>query len=217
MVAGPATEAASPGRDPGLLKLGLRFRIGAAGTSLGLAMSELVDQTVPLSELWGREALVAAERIGSATTPVAAVETLVRTAGERLAAVDSLDAQVAAAVATCASPHLSVAALARSVAITERQLLRRFRLAVGYGPQTLGRVLRFQRFLAAARRPDQTRSSLASLAADAGYVDQAHLTRECRRLADTTPAALLAGEVSAVAEKSDPYKTAPRQPVTLAT
>ena len=58
------------------------------------------------------------------------------------------------------------------------------------GPRTLRRVLRFQRFLAAARTAEP--GSLARLAADAGYADQAHLARDCRRLAGLTPSALLA-------------------------
>jgi AraC-like DNA-binding protein len=61
--------------------------------------------------------------------------------------------------------------------------------ALGYGPKTLERILRFQRFRAlAARRPYL---GLAELAAVAGYADQSHLTRECRRLAGGTPTSLL--------------------------
>ena len=40
----------------------------------------------------------------------------------------------------------------RALGVSERQLRRRFADAVGYGPKTLARVLRFQRFLALARR-----------------------------------------------------------------
>jgi AraC-like DNA-binding protein len=51
-------------------------------------------------------------------------------------------------------------------------------------------VLRFQRllsFAASGRRSE----SLAALAVDAGYADQAHMTREVRRFADHVPSALL--------------------------
>lgn len=56
------------------------------------------------------------------------------------------------------------------------------------------RVLRFRRFLtsvedAAAGRRDAT---LASLAWDLGYADQAHLARECRELSGLTPHELAA-------------------------
>jgi AraC-like DNA-binding protein len=52
-------------------------------------------------------------------------------------------------------------------------------------------VLRFRRFVswADAGAPDD---GLASAAARLGYADQAHLTRECARLAGLTPTALLA-------------------------
>jgi AraC-like DNA-binding protein len=51
-------------------------------------------------------------------------------------------------------------------------------------------VLRFRRFLARADRAGAD-ADLAWLAADAGYADQAHLTRECVRLAGLPPAALV--------------------------
>jgi transcriptional regulator GlxA family with amidase domain len=84
--------------------------------------------------------------------------------------------------------------LAGELALSERTLRRRFDAAFGYGPKTLDRILRFQRFLKLLR--GARNGSTAGLAMEAGYADQAHLGRESRRLADTTPhriAALLAG------------------------
>ena len=52
----------------------------------------------------------------------------------------------------------------------------------------LTRVLRFRRFLARAEAAGT--ADLAGLAAEAGYADQAHLTRESSRLAGLPPAAL---------------------------
>ena len=48
----------------------------------------------------------------------------------------------------------------------------------------LQRVLRLRRFLA------RTDVDLAAAAAEAGYSDQPHLTRECRQLTGLTPAQL---------------------------
>jgi AraC-like DNA-binding protein len=81
--------------------------------------------------------------------------------------------------------------VAEDVGLSVRQLRRRCHAAAGYGPKTLQRVLRFQRFVrmldaAAPGRPP----GLASAAARAGYADQAHLTRECAALSGLTPAAL---------------------------
>jgi AraC-like DNA-binding protein len=77
-----------------------------------------------------------------------------------------------------------VAAVAERVFLSERQLRRRFTEEVGYGPKTLQRILRFQRAVAELR---SDRAELAGAAATAGYADQAHLSRESRRLAGLSP------------------------------
>ena len=83
-----------------------------------------------------------------------------------------------------------VAALAARAGLSERQLHRRCLAAFGYGAKTLDRVLRLQRFLALGRASPT--ASLAQLAAEAGYADQAHLGHDCRGLAGATPTELLA-------------------------
>jgi AraC-like DNA-binding protein len=72
--------------------------------------------------------------------------------------------------------------------MSERTLRRRFEAAFGYGPKTLDRILRFQRFLT-SRHGLEARTT-AHRAAAAGYADQSHLVRECRRLALCTPGQL---------------------------
>jgi AraC-like DNA-binding protein len=52
----------------------------------------------------------------------------------------------------------------------------------------LDRVLRFRRALDLGR--STAASSLGMLAFAAGYADQAHFSRECRRLAGQTPSEL---------------------------
>jgi len=71
---------------------------------------------------------------------------------------------------------------------------------VGVSPKVLQRTLRFQGFLALAQagatasgRPGAY--GMAGLAVDAGYADQAHLSRECLRLTGLTPRQLLGGSI----------------------
>ena len=71
--------------------------------------------------------------------------------------------------------------LADELGFSERQLRRRFDDAVGYGPKTLQRILRLGQFLAASG------TDIVAAAIDAGYADQAHLTRECRVLTGLAP------------------------------
>jgi len=179
VIAGPATVASLPNVPAGVPVFGVRFRIGVAGTGLGAPAAEFADLSVDAEDVLGRGAT---ERVAEGGLP--ALLDLVR---ERLAPVDPI---ARAAALAMARPDTRVADLGREVGLSERQLRRRFLDAVGYGPKTLGRVLRFQHFLELVRRSDTL--DLARLALDAGYADQAHLTREARRLSGRTPAELVA-------------------------
>jgi AraC-like DNA-binding protein len=182
VVAGPATGPAFATVPANTAAMGVRFRVGAAGAALGIPAVEVLDATVPLDAIWGAEMT---ERVGDDPR----VETLAQLVRAR--AMGQPDALVRAA-ATGADPNLGA-----------RQLRRRFADAVGYGPKTLQRILRFQRFLALA----QTGTDLARLAIEAGYADQAHLTRECSRLAGLPPAALLAAGAGPAGDTSASFKT----------
>jgi hypothetical protein len=62
---------------------------------------------------------------------------------------------------------------------------------VGFAPKAVHRILRFQRFLALAHARGLGEADVAELAADAGYADQPHLSRESLRLSGKPPRALL--------------------------
>jgi AraC-like DNA-binding protein len=208
VVAGPATAPAVSDVPAGAAVMGVRFRVGAAGAALGIPAHELLDATVPLEDVWGLEGAWIAERIDSATTPALQLTVLANEVRARLP--DALDPIVRAAAAR---PEERVDQLGAALGIGERQLRRRFHGAVGYGPKTLQRVLRFQRFLALASGDEK---GLAALALEAGYADQAHLTRECRRLSGLTPTELLASGAGPAGDKSVPFKTLEIGPATMA-
>src|SRR5919199_831612 len=201
-VAGPATGPVLAALPAGARAAGVRFRVGAAGSALGVPARELRDMNVPLEELWGaRAADRAAARLERAATPAAAAAELAAGVVARLPPAGDLDSLVRAAAIKAATPRTAVERLAFDLGLGERQLRRRFDGAVGYGPKTLQRVLRFQRFLTLARDAGAT-ADLAELAFAAGYADQAHLTRECRRLAGLPPAALLATGAGPAGDRS---------------
>lgn len=195
VVAGPATQAVTA-RTTGPA-LGVRFRVGAAGAALGIPAAELLDRTVPLTDIWGDDG----ERIADAVAAEPTLAVLARAVAERIAGT-APDGLVRAA-ATGAQPGIG-----------DRQLRRRFADAVGYGPKTLQRILRFQRFLILAGGTGAR--DLARLALEAGYADQAHLTRECTRLARLPPAQLLAAGAGPAGERSVSFKTAGPVAATLA-
>lgn len=201
IVAGPDTGPVPVVRRPGSSVVGVRFRPGAAPTMLAVAAEELRDQRVPVSELWGDDAERLDERLHCAPSASARLELLERTLRRRLEGAARPDGLVAAAVARLRGPEPPpVRELAGALAVSERQLRRRFQTAVGYGPKTLARILRFQRMLALARQR-ASRGDLARLALDAGYADQAHMTAECTRLAGVPPGRLIAERYSAAARR----------------
>ena len=194
-VAGPDTGPVPVPPSPGQRFAGLRFRPGRAPAFLGVPASELLDSRVSLGDLWGEaEAASLAGRLVAARSPEHAAGLLDDAIADRAAAAPDSDPIVDHLVAVFRKqPDAGgVVQLASQIlAIGERRLHRHCLAAVGYGPKMLERVLRFQR----ARRLARDTGSLATVAVLAGYADQAHLTRESRRLAGRTP--------------SDLFKTAP--------
>jgi AraC-like DNA-binding protein len=203
LVAGPDTGPVPVPRRAGETVIGLRFHPGAGPAVLGPRASELRDTRVPLEAVWGRHGHELEERV-AAVPPTDGLAVLQARLLARLGAAREPrpDPLVAAAVHLLEGHAVlpgRVGGLGDALGLGERQLRRRFHAAVGYGPKTLARVLRFQRLLGLLDRagPDSPggargRPSLALAAADAGYADQAHMTTECARLAGLTPAALLA-------------------------
>jgi AraC-like DNA-binding protein len=187
-VRGADTRAHCIGLFPDRKFVAVRFRPGAAARVLGLGGRELADARVGVSTLWGRDEMERLESALAAATPAKAAVLLEDEVERRVRELP--DPVVEAVVRSLRSGRFSVAMLADRIGISERHLLRRCVAALGYGPKTLDRILRFQRFLLLARRRDG--ACLAELAATAGYADQPHLARECSRLAGTTPAALAA-------------------------
>lgn len=86
--------------------------------------------------------------------------------------------------------QIDIARLAREAALSTRQLERLCLAATGVSPKWLARVTRFQTALAAVQRGGAT---LAAIAQQTGYADQAHLAREFRRFTGLAPSQLPAG------------------------
>jgi AraC-like DNA-binding protein len=217
VVAGPDRGPVEHEQPGGVGFAGIRLRPGVAGATIGANVSAIADQLVPAGDLWGRAARPLVDRLHRAAGVAAQLDVLTAAVAERGDGC-RVDAEVAAVAADLAAGDARVAAAVRATGVSARQMRRRFLAQVGYGPKTLERIMRLQRFLDAARRsgvhtrghktstasgaagPSVGRGArplagaapgLADLAAEAGYADQAHLTRECRALTDRTPAVLL--------------------------
>jgi AraC-like DNA-binding protein len=189
IVAGPDTGPRLVTLAAGAAVYGARLRPGAAGAVLGVPASELRDATVEAVEVLGREAgerlldSLPAEREPRAALGLALT-------GRQREAPDGL---VGAAVAALGARRARIDAVAAELGVSQRQLHRRVSAAVGYGPKTLARILRFRRLQELPPAP------LVELALDAGYADQAHMTAEVTRLAGIQPVRFLKDRMSLVA------------------
>ncbi len=190
-VCGPETSAWTFRLPTATPVYGVRFRPGRAGVALGVDVQELYDRRLELSDvLGGRAGRHLVEQVGEArdaTAGLAAFQRAVRgwVAGspEPGPVAGTLPRLLAA------RPGITVAEVAAELALGDRQLHRQCVRAFGYGPATLRRILRLQRFLALARGSGAG-ADLACLAVAAGYTDQPHLSRDCRMIAGASPAEL---------------------------
>lgn len=178
---GPDTTAKLVGCAPGDVMVGIRFLPGAGGGALGVPLDALRDLRVDVADV---------DRAFDLDGDLAPNDVIARF----ISAAEGRRADPLVATAARRIGQQEVGAVARDLRVSERHLLRRFHAAVGYGPKTLARVLRFRRFVSAI---DSGRTDLAALALDAGYADQSHLTRETTRLAGLPPASFIRARGSA--------------------
>ena|SRR5829696_1547174 len=196
-VIGPLTGAWVQELPPCTTVVGARFWPGAGPPFLGLPGDELLDLSVSLDDVWRGDAVRLGGLLAAAANPLAALERLQHFLISRQARAAPADRLVSAAVRRLMpGQSAEVRALSAELRISDSQLRRRFLTTVGVGPKALQRTLRFQGYLAlaqAAARPGPRilLATVADLAAEAGYADHAHLTRECRRLTGLTPTELL--------------------------
>jgi AraC-like DNA-binding protein len=185
-VAGPDTGPVLGPALPGTVVVGARFRPGHAPDFLGVAAHELRDAQPELAALWGdapTRRLLESDATGSIEGMLDLLQGEVAARLERVRG-----GMVPPAALAWARGRAGLERLADDLHLGDRQLRRRVEERFGYGPAILRRVLRLQRLLALGARH---RGSLADLALVAGYADQAHMTRECRRLTGLCPVRLL--------------------------
>lgn len=192
---------------PDVTAVGVRFRPGVASVLFDIDMSAITDRRVPLADIVGDDE---AQRVGDIVGAAADLDAQRHALVAAVAgwATDLVVDPVACAVleVLARSPHARQSELANAAAVSTRSLRRLALRRFGYGTATLSRLLRFQRFLAAAVLAVDT-PSIAVLAARADYVDQAHLNRDCRAITTLSPAAFLTEYFPTFPNMADPYKT----------
>lgn len=152
-------------------------------------MSELTDSMVVLDDVLGAEGMALRERLGNAPDWAARFDIAEAFVAARLknAAETPLEIAWAYDRIITSGGRTRISVLAEKLGRSRKHLASGFSDAIGIGPKTLSRIVRFNRALGLSR---QQTVDWADIAADCGYADQAHLVREFRDLAGETPTAL---------------------------
>jgi AraC-like DNA-binding protein len=193
---------------------GIQLHLTPAGARalFGFPAGEVAADAVPLDAAWGATGRELVERLASVTTWP-----------ERFAVLDRVLLRAAAGraeVPSAARPEtteawrqlvatdgrIDVRALADEVGWSRRHLTDQFTAEFGFGPKEMARVLRFERSKQLFVRPDH--ATLATIAAECGYADQAHMAREWRTLAGASPTQWLAAEQLPVTHADEAHPAA---------
>ncbi|MEX4009582.1 helix-turn-helix domain-containing protein [Neoaquamicrobium sediminum] len=159
----------------------------------GLPMHELTSRMVTLGELGDRSVDRLRQQLGEEASWDRRLVIAERFAIDRLRNGQELSRGTAWAYdrILATNGRAKVARLAAELDWSRKHLAARFHDEVGLPPKAVARVARFMRAQSLARA--RTEGGWADIAAGCGYADQAHLARDFREFAGTTPSAWLAG------------------------
>lgn len=169
----------------GATVIGVRLRAGAAFLVSGIPAHTIVGRNVRLSDV----------SQPTSREPMDCIRALERFLIQRLQDA-TLHPVIATAIREIEREHglLRVSDLAARCGVSPRHLNRLMRMWIGYGPKRFASIVRFQETL---NQMDQSPlRPTATLASEAGFFDQAHLTMDLNRFAGATPRRLASASVA---------------------
>lgn len=185
LVMGPRTRALYfPDKDIPLI-VNAQIRPGWARALTGVAVREIVDRVVPLSDLWGEDGVRLHKEL--AADPMNAVQLIERALGERFR--DDPNGDLVGAAARML-PTARVHDTARELNVSERHLRTLFTNVIGVSPKKFTQIGRVRAVLSRAQAHKGAR-----LATESGYYDQSHMTAEFRATMGVPLGTYLAGDL----------------------
>jgi len=172
---------------PRVATIGVRFRPGGFTAIFGASLAGTADREVPLAELPGPVAALAAA-IRRARGPASARRAAETWLLEHVTAHGSGRVPVPACAEAVRAirrrrGRVGVEALAAATGVPRRRLERLFRRETALTPKQYIRIVRLTAVLGRLAAPDRDR--LLDVALDAGYFDQAHMARDFKALTAT--------------------------------
>lgn len=162
-----------------------RFHPGGAAQFFAEPLHELLGETVPLDALSPAADVARLQsRVTDARQHADRLAAMAEFLSERMRPTDP-DALVVAGIRAIMSSGgaVRIGDLARRLATSRDPFEKRFRRSVGIAPKQFASLVRVQRAIA-SHRPGV---SLATLAAEVGYFDESHFSRELRAVTGQPP------------------------------
>jgi AraC-like DNA-binding protein len=181
-VVGMMTHARKFDLSAGQFDCGVRFRPGMSYGFIRTPGTEIADQSLPLTEVWGTAGRDLNARLGDARCATECIG-LIANALRILPEFGVVQRVSTAIVARCG--QVRVDELAFDAGMSARQLRRLFLEQIGLTPKHLSRVIRFRESV--SRLGKTQRGDLTHVALDCGYYDQAHFINEFRELSGYRP------------------------------
>lgn len=184
-VAGPTFFPRTFRAQPGSEFVAVTFRPSGLTACLGVPANLFNGQLIPLEHFLPREEVtVLVEQLSLAQGARKITELM-----EAFLSRAMRKKPVKAMLPTLSMEQLLMpsALLAKSFDLSARQLERRFLVAYGMPLRDYRRLARFSAALAQMLSQPQSTGTLARIAVEANYVDQAHLIRDFRQFVGNTP------------------------------
>lgn len=168
--------------------LQINFTPLGARRFFGLPMNELAGRMVTLDDALGADGKALREELGNAADWERRFDIAERFMFARIGKAHTRSPEVDWAYNRIAASggRVRIASIAERLGWSRKHLGQQFAREIGLGPKSVARIARLNSAIDAWRTGE---AGWAGIAADCGYADQAHMTREFRDLAGAAPAA----------------------------
>jgi AraC-like DNA-binding protein len=152
-----------------------------------LPANEMENRAVPLHELFGAEGTLLENAVLNAPTNEKRIKIVETFLLKRLSVPGPFDKVIRSGVETIVrlNGNLTVDALSEQLNVNRRQLERKFSSVIGLSPKQLSKMIRLQATL--KMLADKNFTSLASIACEGDYYDQAHFIKDFKEFTGQSP------------------------------
>ena len=166
----------------------IKFSLLGARVFLGRPLEELGDALVDPSLAFGQSATELRDRLAGACSLSKKVQILAEAATRKLDSQKGISPGLAFAFRRLHRADARIADVACEIGMRRERFSKTFRREFGLSPKTFARIRRFARTLEVGRQDPSLTG--AALAAQCGYVDQAHMIRDIQEFSGSAPSTL---------------------------